>query len=109
MRASELIGEAVYDAAGGHLGVVIDLRCGQDGPLRGAMQAPRISALIVSRRQTGSLLGYERRSQQGPWLVRAVVQRLHRHTVLVPWDAVADATGPISLRRGATGLKPLPE
>jgi hypothetical protein len=29
------------------------------------------------------MLGYDRRSDQGPWLVRVVVRWLHRHTVIV--------------------------
>ena len=107
MRASDLIGQDVTDGNGRHLGVVTDLRCVQDGPLRGAMQAPRISALIVSRRHTGSLLGYDRRSQQRPWLIRIVVQFLHRHAVLIPWDAVADTSGPVALRPGEVGQQPL--
>jgi sporulation protein YlmC with PRC-barrel domain len=109
MRASDLIGLGVYDATGERLGIVTDLRCVQDGPLRGSMQAPRIAALIVSRRHTGSLLGYDRRAQQGPWLIRVLVQRLHRHAVLVPWDAVTDTHDRITLRHGATGITDLPE
>jgi sporulation protein YlmC with PRC-barrel domain len=109
MRASDLIGLAVHDADGQRLGVVTDLRCTQDGPLRGSMQAPRVAACIVSGRHAGSLLGYHRRAQQGPWLIRAVVQRLHRGAVLIPWEAVADITDRITLRPGATGFKNLPE
>lgn len=109
MRASELIGLDVYDAGGQRLGVVTDLRCVQDGPLRGSMQAPRVAALIVSRRHTGSLLGYDRRGQQGPWLIRTVLQRLHRHAVLIPWQSVADTSDRITLRSGAAGFTDLPE
>jgi hypothetical protein len=107
MRASDLIGQDVFDAAAKHIGVVTDLRCVQDGPLRGSMQAPRIAALIISTRHTGSLLGYDRRGQQGPWLIRIIVQFLHRHAVLVPWEAVADATGPIVLNSNQAGRQPL--
>jgi sporulation protein YlmC with PRC-barrel domain len=99
MRTSDLLGKAVYDGQGRQLGVVTDLRCIQDGPLIGSMQAPRVSALIVSRRHTGSLLGYDRNSQRGPWLIRVIVRRLHRSAVLVPWDAVAEAADRITLRR----------
>jgi sporulation protein YlmC with PRC-barrel domain len=109
MRASDLIGLDVVDAAGDRLGMVTDLRCVQDGPLRGAMQAPRVSALIVSRRHTGSLLGYDRRAQQGPWLIRVIIQILHRDAVLVPWDNVAGHDGKIALNRGATGIEKLPQ
>jgi hypothetical protein len=109
MRASDLIGLDVLDADGHRVGVVTDLRCVQDGPLKGALQAPRIAALITSTRHTGSWLGYDRRSQQGPWLVRVVVQLLHRHAVLIPWDGVADVSGPVRLRPGVTGHRRLSE
>jgi sporulation protein YlmC with PRC-barrel domain len=109
MRASDLIGLDVVDADGTSLGIVTDLRCVQDGPLRGAMQAPRVSALLVSRRHTGSLLGYDRRAQQGPWLIRAIVQFLHRDAVFVPWDSVAGFDGRITLKHGPTGIETLPK
>jgi hypothetical protein len=98
MRASDLLGCEVVDRDGQPVGVVTDLRCVQDGPLRGCLAAPRVDALVVNRRHTGPLFGYGRRDQQGPWLVRTVVRRLHRHLILVPWSAVADHTGRITLR-----------
>jgi sporulation protein YlmC with PRC-barrel domain len=109
MRASDLIGRDVHDAGGHHLGIVTDLRCIQDGPLRGSMQSPRITALIVSRRNTGSLLGYDRHQQQGPWLIRTIVQRLHRHAVLVPWDSLKNPTTSAAfvLSAGAAAPEPL--
>jgi hypothetical protein len=82
MRATDLIGLDVYDPHGEHLGVVIDLRCIQDGPLRGAMATLRVDSLLVSRRRTGAQLGYQRRTQQGPWLLRAALRRLHG----IPWS-----------------------
>jgi sporulation protein YlmC with PRC-barrel domain len=109
MRASDLIGLDVIDAAGTALGIVIDLRCVPDGPLRGAMQAPRVSAVVVSRRHTGSLLGYDRRAQQGPWLIRIIVQFLHRNAIIVPWENVARHDSRITLTPGATGIEKLPQ
>ena len=88
MRASDLLHRPVRDAAGRVVGVVTDLRCVQDGPLRGSMAAPRVHWLLVSPRRTGSLLGYDRRDQQGPWLIRAIVRRLHRRMRVIPWDDV---------------------
>lgn len=88
MRASELIGREVIDRDGNRVGVVTDLRCIQDGPLRGAMAAPRLDSLLVSPRHTGALLGYHRPAQHGPWLIRVLVERLHRHARLIPWAAV---------------------
>lgn len=100
MRASDLLGAPVLDRDGEPVGTVTDLRCVQDGPLRGAMAAPRVAQLLVSHRHTGSLLGYDRREQQGPWLVRVLVRRLHRGLLAVPWSAVAGYPrdgGPIRL------------
>jgi sporulation protein YlmC with PRC-barrel domain len=49
-----------------------------------------VDALVVSRRPVGSTLGYDRRAEQGPWLVGALVRALHRHDTLVPWTSVTD-------------------
>lgn len=54
----------------------------------------RVASLVVGHGRPGSLLGYDRRRDQGPWLVATVVRRLHRHTrvvelgpeVVVDWD-----------------------
>jgi hypothetical protein len=101
MRASELLGRPVHDSAGRLLGIVIDLRCVQDGPLRGSMAAPRVDQLIVSPRRTGSMLGYHRPEQRGPWLIRTIVRWLHRNERTIAWDDVqVDLRdgGPIRLR-----------
>jgi PRC-barrel domain len=93
MRANELIGRDVVDSAGARVGVVTDLRCVQDGPLRGAMCLPRVHALVISRHHVGSMLGYNRRPEQGPWLVRRMVRALHRGLTVVPWSQVASWEG----------------
>lgn len=53
-----------------------------------------LTSLLVGHGRPGGLLGYDRRDDQGPWLVRVLVRRLHRHTVIadagaaeVDWDA----------------------
>jgi hypothetical protein len=97
MRAGELLGREVIDASGATVGVITDLRCVQDGPLRGTNAALRVDALLVSRHHTGSELGYDRR-RQGPWLVRIIVARLHRHMQVIPWSAVSDEGPPIRLK-----------
>jgi len=48
----------------------------------------RIAGLVIGDRHAGSLLGYDRRPDQGPWLIRSVVRRLHAHAGYVPWDDV---------------------
>ncbi len=105
MKASDLIGRRVIDADGTDLGVVTDLRCVQDGPVRGSMAAPRLRELIVNRRRVGSLLGYDRRDQQGPWLIRIIVRRLHRELVFIPWDDVQVGADAITLTVARTNLQ----
>jgi hypothetical protein len=72
----------------GRIGTVMDARFSP-----GANGRPVLVSLIVGHGRPGSLLGYDRRRAQGPWLVRTLVRRLHRHTVLadaahaeIHWD-----------------------
>lgn len=90
-RLGELTGMDVVVTGGseqGGVGSVLDARFspGPNGRLV-------LVSLIVGRGRPGSLLGYDRRRAQGPWLVRKVVRRLHRYTVLadvanaeIDWD-----------------------
>lgn len=91
MRASDVIGLDVVDRSGQKIGIVTDLRCVQDGPLRGGMALLRVDGVIVSRRHAASVLGYDRREQQGPWLIRVIVRWLHRDFRIVPWDRIERA------------------
>ncbi|GAA3446246.1 hypothetical protein [Planomonospora venezuelensis] len=112
MRLSGLIRRAVQDASGEVVGQVADVRLTQDGPLLGRVQhAFAVSGLIVVPRHTGQLFGYERAiSGTGPWLVRTAVRALHRGSVLVPWEHVADLGGdPVRLRAVREELTPLRE
>jgi hypothetical protein len=104
MRASDLVGQVVVDRAGHRLGVVVDLRCVRDGPPRGALATLRVEALVVAARHLGAMLGYGRPEQTAPWLIAAIVQRLLDPVRVVPWSAVADHTGPITLRVEAAEL-----
>ena len=81
-RLARLTGMAVLGPGDEQLGRVLDARFepGDDGSLV-------LCSLIVGRGRPGSLLGYDRRGDQGPWLVRTVVRRLHRHTVIVGAEA----------------------
>jgi hypothetical protein len=79
-RLGELTGMDAFvtDGSGrAPIGCVLDarFRAGPNGRLV-------LVSLIVGRGRPGSLLGYDRRRAQGPWLVGKVVRRLHRHTVL---------------------------
>ena len=90
MRLSDLLGCAVRDQDGVGLGTVTDVRLAQIGAIEGPLAQLMVESLLVSPRDTGSLFGYERRSEQGPWLVRAVIRWIHRDAFLIPWDDVVD-------------------
>jgi sporulation protein YlmC with PRC-barrel domain len=77
LRLSNLTGMDVLGPDGTRLGRVLDVRFRPGGDRRLVLRS-----LIVGRGRPGSLLGYDRRGDQGPWLVRTVVRRLHRHTVI---------------------------
>lgn len=81
-RLGRLTGMAVRGPDGERVGRVMDARFepGDDGSLL-------LCSLMVGHGRPGSLLGYDRRGDQGPWLVRTVVRRLHRHTVIVGAEA----------------------
>ncbi|MCK2218825.1 hypothetical protein MF672_034285 [Actinomadura sp. ATCC 31491] len=112
MRVSDLIARPVRDSAGRTLGQVADLRLVQDGPmLRQVQHAFRVAGLIVAARHTGRLFGYERGPAiKGPWLVRALLGRLHRDTCYVPWEQVDRLDGEaVVLRVGRADLMPVGE
>lgn len=107
MRASDVIGRDVHDQDGRRLGHVIDLRCTPDeGRSTGGGTSLRITAVVVSRRHTGSQLGYDRHEQQGPWLIRAIVRRLHRDLQVVPTSSVTAWEPVLTVRHTPSGRLP---
>jgi hypothetical protein len=101
MRASDLLGATVVAANHRVLGHVTGLRCTLDGLSDGALPAPRLQALVVTPRLTGSSLGYQQETHRGPWLVGAVMRRLQREGRVIDWDLVEE------IARGQIRLKPL--
>jgi hypothetical protein len=92
MRLSDLLGADVVDADGDMVGRVTDVRLAQTGPVPpgpGVLAELVVESLLVSPHHTGALFGYERRREQGPALLRAVVRLIHRHALLVDWSEVA--------------------
>jgi hypothetical protein len=87
MRASELLGRHVFDAAGRRIGLVADLRCVKEAGRNGGWGVLRLDALIVNERQVGARLGYDRH-QRSPALLRRVIRALHGRTTVVRWSAV---------------------
>jgi sporulation protein YlmC with PRC-barrel domain len=77
-RLGELVGMRVRTPSGDDLGKVLDVRLAP----RGSRSDRRLELthLVVGRGRPGSLLGYDRGDFRGPWLVRRLVEALHRHT-----------------------------
>src|SRR5690606_900254 len=63
---------------------VLDIRL-RNNPDRPGPHA--VAALVIGPPRPGARLGYDRRNVHRPWLVAAVVRRLHRHSRLVRWGA----------------------
>jgi sporulation protein YlmC with PRC-barrel domain len=83
-RASELIGRTVYRPDGKPLGRIADLVVETEGRAH-----PTVVSVIVSKGLWGRLLGYERESAHGPWLLEAFARFvLRRNSYEVAWDKV---------------------
>jgi hypothetical protein len=91
MRVGELIGAEVSGPHGRPSAVVTDVRLIADGPPRGLTGAAalRLDGLVLSRHHVGSLLGYDRRSGIGPWLVAVIIKWLHREMRYAEWTHIA--------------------
>jgi sporulation protein YlmC with PRC-barrel domain len=114
MRLSQMISLPVTDAAGEPVGQVVDIQLSQDGPLLGAVQhAFRVTGIIVGPRRSGRLFGYERGpGGNAPFLVSAIVRRLHHNSKYVPWAQVEALTLPpdaVRLSVPKSELAPLAE
>jgi hypothetical protein len=72
------------------LGVVKDVRIAPTVAVTGHRAEMIVVGLIVGNRHTGAFLGYDRQEEQGPWLVRTIVQRLHKDSGYLPWDQVSE-------------------
>lgn len=83
-RISDLLGMTV-SGPGGRLGRVLDVRL---EPTRHPRRRLRVVGLLVGRGRPGTLLGYDRREEQGPWLLARVVRTMHRHSVTVGADEI---------------------
>ena len=88
-RITDLLGATVTGQDGRDIGHVNDVRLAPGQAVRGLQAELVVDGLVISDRHAGSMLGYDRRAEQGPWLVRAVVRRLHRKAKYLPWTAVA--------------------
>jgi sporulation protein YlmC with PRC-barrel domain len=113
-RLGRLTGMKVLGPDGRRLGRVIDARFEPESdPSRvGRSGHLVLCSLLVGPGRPGSMLGYDRRAEQGPWLVRVVVRRLHRHTVIVgiedadiAWDDATVRLGAVPTERPAHAFR----
>lgn len=89
-RLGEMLRLSVRFANGRSAGFVTDVRLGATDRVRGLHSELATEGLVVGRRRHGSMLGYDRKPEQGPLMVRLIVRALHRHTGYVPWTDVRD-------------------
>jgi hypothetical protein len=86
-RLDDLLSLPVEFADGSHAGFVNDVRL---APPPGDPHPSTlvVEGLLVDGRHAGSLLGYDRRREQRPWIIRTLVRALHRHAGYVAWSDV---------------------
>ena len=100
-RMTELVGLHVRFADGRDGDKVIDLRLVPSARVPGPLAEYVVEGLLVGKMRPGTLFGYDRHPEQGPWMIRTVVRFLHRHTGYVAWSDVERvdwAAGVVHLR-----------
>ncbi|MCW2800663.1 MAG: hypothetical protein JWQ70_2135 [Aeromicrobium sp.] len=108
-RFSELAGMSIRFSDGTDGDQVIDVRMEQTAE-RGHLPRLVTSGLIVGRNRPGTLFGYDRDSQKGPWLIKAILRWAHRHSGYVPWtDVAAINWDERRVRLRTNELAPIPE
>src|SRR4051794_19784269 len=89
MRITDLLDSHAVGADATDHGKGREVRCVQDGPVRGAVQAAwRVDALMVGSGAVGGRLGYYNGQVRGPWLVRVLMRRAERKVRIVPIPSI---------------------
>jgi sporulation protein YlmC with PRC-barrel domain len=111
MILTDLLGSDAVDADGARIGSVVDVRLEISGAPRQLLAATVVTGLLVSPHSRTSTWGYERRGEDGPYLIAKLQRWLHRGMFLVAWEDVARVDeGAVRLREGWSRLDPrLPE
>jgi hypothetical protein len=98
----DLLGADVVGPRDQHLGHVLDVRLAPTGDAQDP--ALVLTDLLVGRGRPGSFLGYDRSDDQGPWLVRRIVRRVHRHSGLLSATDIDDVDWDRGMVRASAGL-----
>lgn len=109
-RVSQLMGFTVHDSDGRVLGPVADLRCRAVTVMAERVGPLEVVGVSFGRHGAGSRLGYNDRAAQGPWLIRTILQRLHRNDRYAAWQHVQQvdwSAGTVRLRAAPALVHPL--
>lgn len=104
LRVSQLAGFTVQHADGRALGPVADLRCRAVTVMAERVGPLEVIGVSFGRHGAGSRLGYNDRAAQGPWLIRAILRRLHRNDRYAAWQHVQQ----VDWSAGTVRLRPAP-
>jgi hypothetical protein len=87
-RLNDLLGMTVCFADGSRGDCVTDVRLVPGDSIRGHLAELVTEGLVVGKRRPGTLFGYDRHPDQGPWMIRVIVRWMHRHTGYLQWSDV---------------------
>jgi hypothetical protein len=87
-RLDDLLGMTVRFADGRHGDQVTDVRLVPGDRVRGQLAELVTEGLVVGRHRPGTLFGYDRHPERGPWLIGVVMRLVHRHTGYLEWGDV---------------------
>lgn len=89
MRLTDLLGSRVAGRDGRHVGVVVDVRLVQDGPIAGEFGAAfRVHGLVIGRSSIGAHMGFERANVRGPWLLKRIFGAIQGTERYAEWHLV---------------------
>lgn len=107
-RLSDLTGMTVRFADGRDGDQVTDVRLTREGS-RGHLQKLVTDGIIVGCNRPGTLFGYDRDRQHGPWMVQRLLRLVHRHTGYAQWSDIDVIDWESRVLHLTTDLRPLPK
>ena len=87
-RLTDLLGMRIRFADGRDGDQVTDVRLEPGDRVRGTHAELVAVGFVVGKRRPGTLFGYDRHPEMGPWIVRVIIRAMHRRTGYVRWEDV---------------------